>query len=351
MSRRCLVFLPQQVFLKCKDYNASWREDSLPGDNNSYTHDLWDGANYIGSSTNPWAEFEIVLKQYGLRQFTDDGDALNALAGFLRRFEFSMKCPFLQGLPRLFLNYYLLFTCRDSVSQTASLRRKTFPSYTWVGWQRTAEWSLGFGNPSKPPYSPFWDWLRQGNWITFYILQPDGSTEDVSAFTTPEPDYSLPHHINKARTAQMQPPPFNLSNFPTQPNRILQTPGRTYPMLQFWTMTARYKILQSKPGNPYFAAITTRDGQPCGDIGLDDLLESGTLPYEFLILSQAQRRDKSYYLPGSQDADCNYDSFHVMLITRDTDGIAERRGIGIVLQSSLDSSFEPGPRWEEIILG
>jgi hypothetical protein len=157
MSRRCIVFVPQQVYLKCKIYNSSWREDSLIGDNNSYTHDLWDGADYIGISTNPWAEFEIVLKRYGLREFTDDSDALNALEGFLRRFEFSMACPFLQGLPRSFLNYYLLFTCRDDVSyaNTTHPRQKVFPSYSWVGWRRTAEWCLGFGNPSKPSYVPF----------------------------------------------------------------------------------------------------------------------------------------------------------------------------------------------------
>jgi hypothetical protein len=340
--------------LKCKIYNSSWREDSLLGDNNSYTHDLWDGADYIGSSTNPWAEFEIVLKQYRLREFTDGSDALNALEGFLRRFEFSMACPFLQGLPRSFLNYYLLFTCRDNEdndSHAINPRRKDLPSYTWVRWRRTAEWSLGFGNPSKPPYVPFWDWLEQGIWITFYILQPDGSTENVLGFTTQEPEFALPHHHLKSRTAPMKSPPFNLPNFPTQPTRLPEGVCRTYPMLQFWAMTARYKIIKSKAQNPYLFSITSRVGQSCGDIELDDIWDSNTLPHEFLILSQAQGRDKSYYRPNSHEADCNYDSFFVMLIIRDADGVAKRRGIGKVLQSSLYLSFEPGPRWEEIILG
>jgi hypothetical protein len=122
-------------------------------------------------------------------------------------------------------------------------------------------------------------------------------------------------------------------------------------MLQFWTVTARYKIIKTETQNPYIFSVASRDGQSCGDIELDDLLESDMIPNEFLILSQAQGRDKSYYRPNSQEADCDYDSFHVMLITRDADGVAERRGIGKILQSSLDLSFEPGPRWEEIILG
>jgi hypothetical protein len=116
-------------------------------------------------------------------------------------------------------------------------------------------------------------------------------------------------------------------------------------------MTARYTIVASKERLPAFPDIAARDGHPCGRISLDDLPELDKIgPHEFLILSQA--RSESYFVPSRIcQADLNYDAFYVMLITRDADGIVERRGIGKVLQSSLDSSFEPGPRWEDIILG
>jgi len=32
-------------------------------------------------------------------------------------------------------------------------------------------------------------------------------------------------------------------------------------------------------------------------------------------------------------------------------GLAERRGIGIISSGAIHQSFEPGPEWKEVVLG
>ena len=49
--------------------------------------------------------------------------------------------------------------------------------------------------------------------------------------------------------------------------------------------------------------------------------------------------------------DENYDLYWAMLIQRDEDGmVAERRGLGQILKTSVAKSIAPGPAWKEILL-
>ena len=353
LSRRCLIFVHQQSYFRCQKYGWSWREDILSEDETigNYPENTISRrpSNGDRDSAYSWTEFETLIEDYGLREFTYDSDALNAITGVLQRFETSMRCLFLQGLPTSFLNYHILFTCKHYARCSNKLRREAFPSYTWVGWRRTVKWGLWFGDPSSPALYPFWHWLKQGTWIKFYVLQPDGSTEEVL-------DSNRQLQVRDSSNDGIEFPksqPFKDSKAVTQQTPLLQQFGRTYPMLRFWTVTVRYTIVATE--NPYFSDLHTRDGHRCGDIELDDRLEPDSVePHEFLVLSQAPERSNPSLNCNGSGYFCGnwtYYSYFVMLITRDTHGVAERRGIGRVTQSSPDMSYEPGPKWEEIILG
>jgi hypothetical protein len=82
--------------------------------------------------------------------------------------------------------------------------------------------------------------------------------------------------------------------------------------------------------------------------------------YELILLSDSQ--NSLFYrmdLPDQhqknpfvsyQGSEQEWRLYWVMLIIWDK-GVAERRGLGQILQSSIKKSFQPGPQWKEIVLG
>jgi hypothetical protein len=276
---------------------------------------------------------------------------------------------------RATLNFHILFICKtnDSASQRRVIvaspttpRRRMLPSYTWVGWRRTIYWFEEFltlsSEQSSESGSWFTNWLEQCTWIKFYILDPSGISEEAWFFTKQQeksrdyPDY----HISSLKTS---PPPLKLSSLVTKPTMAPRDIRRAYPMLHFWTMTARYTIIATD--EPYRVDLHSRDRQFCGEVYLDDLLDRDTTKLqEFLILSKAKRAPESKISEPARrvwghsivEVNTNRDwadwnSFFVMIIKRVADSVAERRGIGWVLQSSLDFCYDPGPKWEEVMLG
>ena len=79
----------------------------------------------IGRPINTYAE---VIDNYTKRALSNQSDALDAMAGVISRFSYSMRCRFLQGIPTATFDLFLLFTTNGS-----SLRRRQgFPSYSWL---------------------------------------------------------------------------------------------------------------------------------------------------------------------------------------------------------------------------
>jgi hypothetical protein len=90
-------------------------------------------------------------------------------------------------------------------------------------------------------------------------------------------------------------------------------------------------------------------------------------PQEFLILSESSKNTGESYSHYRKRIDISWgcvkersftdpdilewNYFWVMLIVRDELGVAERRGLGKIVLSSLNYCCEPGPVWNEIILG
>lgn len=280
---------------------------------------------------DPLEDYKFLLYHYSLRALTNQGDALRAMEGIMRKVSDKVKCGFLQGLPSIALDEFLLFR-----AQTGTLhRRAEFPSYSWAGWR-------GGMNILQQGYifSGRGRWLKRCTWIVWYERSPSGTTTLVcdnalseSKFATIEnlPGYRLiasvhPHGIETLRTA------------PTE-DIILTSNVLSYPLLQFWTVSLFYRLDNLDVFAARCSLVDVYD-QEVGVVSLEGLEETNYFnhqePFEVILISIHEAHMRSL--------------INVMLLGW-SQGIAERRGVGILGCDTCGSGFPPGPLWKEIILG
>ena len=150
LPNRRLIFAREQVYFICnhmccsesfnfvdKDGLEDPRADDLTAYHCSLSNPLV-LANITGETQRT---FENIISRYAIRKLTHQSDALNAVAGLLKRLE-KMSFPdgFLFGMPRRNFRYSLLWTedlTREMKSRNEvdyKLRNKHFPSWSWAGW-------------------------------------------------------------------------------------------------------------------------------------------------------------------------------------------------------------------------
>jgi hypothetical protein len=322
--------------------------DRLPLPNNSAsTNSLltlaWD--------YSPEAEYRIVLSYFTPRLLTNQGDALLAMAGIIRRLSSKMGSRFFQGIPVAAFDTFLVFHSHNCLLR----RRQGFPSYSWCGW-------IGpviFYEPHEENH-----WLSDKTWIIWYERRSLGSINLVwdirvnEAFPVADMNFlgyrqRSPfgdRHALKFPTSRTAPTqfPFILRRLPT------------YPILQFWTL-AVYLSISNVQVFHGLAIIRDRFGKRCGRIWMDGFegtkfFESKS-PLEFIILSERQMEYKPMDSNFRDDKDIEevYQSretsrdYNVMLLEWN-ERIAERRGLGIMYKEAVERSFTPGPVWKEVFL-
>jgi hypothetical protein len=147
LSKRLLVFAADQVFFFCK--RAGWREDTIFEVDMSYqeTVDRLDfNFNDMAYSVarSPFEEYVEVVEEYASRDLSYESDALHAFAGVMGVLSQKLECQFLWGLPERYLDAALLWTpgarnarrgCTTSVLLAdGSTKELPFPSWSWTGW-------------------------------------------------------------------------------------------------------------------------------------------------------------------------------------------------------------------------
>ena len=283
---------------------------------------------------NPVQDYETMLLYYTQRALTNQQDALQAMAGIIRRLSGKMKCRFLEGLPTAIFDIFILF--RQDGSNLH--RRRVFPSYSWTGWRGPLNW---------PYISQKNKFLKDYTWIVWYKRSVGGI---ISLVWDPLANESFPYknfeYVGyRGRSPFYCPCPLSFATTRTLPTDdiTLESTARTYPILQFWTLSVYFniKITDSiKSG----ASIIDRFGHDCGALHLDGLEETNFFnsagPFEFIALSKAAGWDKL------EDAPEHYN----VMILEWSQGVAERRGIGWIKQDSVTQSLPPGPAWKEIFL-
>jgi hypothetical protein len=278
---------------------------------------------------SPLEDYSILLLYYSRRALTNQGDALRAMAGIIRRLSEKVKYRFFEGLPTAVLDAFLIFKAHGTNLQ----RRSGFPSYSWTGWR-------GRINIDTP--SPMNEWLESRTWIIWYKRSHSGITNLV---WDPSANESFPirdktYHGYRERRHFEPLVPLSFATLRTAPTEDLSSsiPASPYPLLQFWTLTVFYRIAEI---NVFKATcrLVGEDGINCGNMSLDGSEETTLFdsvePLEIILLSESEGR-REYY--------------NAMLLEWN-EGVAERRGIGTILQSTINNSFSPGPLWKEILLG
>lgn len=315
LARRALVFVDGRLIFRCLTHY--WPEDTtqpMSGD--------WESFYRGGKAPRTWDDFKKLLPEYTSRQFADDGDALRAIEGILRRLSRSTLAGsgHIQGVPIHNLEEMLLFG-----SANVPLRRRPlFPSYSWAGWRGCQTYGKSHLTGGH----------RLTLWINFYVLEkPFLSGEPIltgergdpaRAFDFPEFSVHQPVGSDDQRP------------FPTVPTITNNSPAvnlaeRPYSLLQFWTFVIRVTLAGIDPITA--VARVMYQGSILGKAWLDGFDEGDFFhsrrEFEVIILCNDAPRSGG------------------LLVERMNGGWFERRGA--VEIDFVGEEFHLN--WEEIILG
>jgi hypothetical protein len=402
LSRRTIIFVNKQVYFRCR--KRFWSEDTcvdeFPDDRllsewgvsaMSHLAAHSTGTGDLEGDDQPFPLLINMLEYYSRRELTYEKDAINAISGILRIISPQLDSEFLQGLPIMALDYMILFQVCEKEKSTSDRspgtiltprRRHCFPSWSWAGWEALSSWVFQSDvSPADP--SPFNCWLGLRTWITWY---------KSTGLETPETILQESRLKGRVRSedeiyySSASPPGLSarfgkLDTQTTAPSALvsINTAYLKQDLLRFYTvavtLTISLKIPHRVPwpahgfdGNILYmsdvkpsAALYDFDGSFSGLLVFD----MATFPaeegeHELILLSESQisvfqRMDlpdpqRSNPFASDRDNEQEWRLYWVLLLTWN-DGVAERRGIGQILQSSIETSFPPGPQWREIVLG
>lgn len=254
----------------------------------------------------------------------------------------------------------------------------SFSSWSWAGWKAKTSW---YSYPDVSPIYPpkFNLWLDHGTWIVWYksvgteapkaILEEENlkaqhrGEEEVCYSRTSQPDLS--GRFGKLDTTRTIPAALTSTASPYSDQELLR----------FYTVTVTLKVSLEIPAQLPWPTNTENDTsnvEPSAALYDSEGSFAGLLifdianfvgedgEYELTILSDSRTSlfhrmdlpDASHLNPfvSHYDTEQDWRLYWVMLLIWN-EGVAERRGLGQLLQSSVDKSFPPGPQWSEIVLG
>lgn len=165
MSRRCIVFGPEQVYYQCA--GGTWCESMLePHSHTSPSNldHLFEGTlrdPFLDESSDPTSLYWSLVKDYTSRDLTYATDALRGFTGFLEHFSALRNMSFLWGLPNQpSLSRNLLWGHIPAPHQQVT-RRPAFPSWSWAGWSGRA--TLEYLGEEEPHTVFTMSWAYDGN--------------------------------------------------------------------------------------------------------------------------------------------------------------------------------------------
>lgn len=391
MSRRTIIFVNDEIYFRCRErifseetWADSWRivhrETDLSDSLLSIMQEGYDS--FDGPS--PYSAWETLsylltaLESFQKRQLKYDSDAINAVASTLQRVALRLKTHLLEGLPTVALDLVLLFVAFHVENERLSIqvrRRKGFPSWSWAGWVGMLSWA-DFGGIS---YAWINCWLDTKTWISWYKFQHGRfvpaiwDSEDKSPFPRTKEDI-----IYTRRTQPDLRKRFgNLDTARTKPSNCFLI--KPYPLLIFFTVSVVLRIRSQLPRiitdllslENHTVSLHDKTNTFCGLLTFDvPSSPEDNRSMELIVLSELPdskyRREKirASILPRAADGIADVwtrkermedlsqplELYSVMLIENVGD-VYERRGLGEMLQTSVEKSLQPGPQWKEIILG
>ncbi|KAI3319243.1 HET-domain-containing protein [Xylariaceae sp. AK1471] len=352
LSARCLFLIDELVYFRCR--SSTLFEFFDPGLDN-YTGE-WDNEVTLLPGTikmdDPIVDFQNMLLYYGQRALTNQQDTLNAMGGIIQRLSRRMKCRFLEGLPTASFDLMIPFRCFLTVLH----RRRGFPSYSWAGWRGSLDW------PSMPDAAN--EWLETSTWIVWYKRSTHGALNLVWDILANEDfPYGNYEYVGYRKRRPFNPPvalPFPTGRIRPTEELGHSLPVLNYQVLQFWTLSAFFNI-RIVDNIESFALVIGKSRTTCGALYLDDLEGSvffeSAGSYELIAISATTIdlwEDRKSILNDVVDSEgfLDTDCYYTVMVLKWCEGLAERRGIGLVRQKDfITESLAPGVCWKEILLG
>jgi hypothetical protein len=289
-------------------------------------------------------QYTAAVELYTRRSLTEPSDILNAFEGVERVLQDHMDTSMHFGLPSGLLDSALLWE-----SSQLLRRREGFPSWSWAGWVGEIQWNFteNVGNVQS------WiDWHfvdRHGYSVSTKQkqsrVQPPIPFEPIEPATFSSQNLDRPHGLRFSTISIF----LKLSKPSTMVKDGLS------PLRRRRSGPSTLSTTRPAPLDPHLmrAGLSDRNDSWCGSILLDESWNDrvGNI-VEFVILSTLDRfaPNELYawqdYLPRHETIMSVY---NVLLIARH-DSTVSRVSIGRVLQTSLKSSYAPGPVWKEFLL-
>ncbi|KAF8967827.1 heterokaryon incompatibility protein-domain-containing protein [Flammula alnicola] len=366
LSHRTVIFCDNGIWFRCRE--NCWGEDTLydkfpteviPNEmlsSGSEQHFLPD--------KNPWplGSFHDILFRYSERKLTKESDAINAMAGVLRRLSIQMKSGLLEGIPTTAFDIYLLFWDNFPSNDPHSLgRRYRFPSWSWAGW-RGGKFTFASYLKALADDGDINAWLRTMTYIVWYKRSPGGG--DPELVWSPESqaehgdlgEEDIGYRFSKSGEPygrDIDPALKSLNTIPSAdfPKEIID---RDYHLLHFWAYTVRFPAFEAPDGKKFqipdsltvpamrIYTILGAGNAICGGMKLDDprFLIAMDRPYEAVLLCKANRYQDLF----AHRLNVEKPFYMVMLLEwQDPECIvAERRGMGFVFLDCIEHMLQPG---------
>ncbi|KAI1122446.1 HET-domain-containing protein [Nemania abortiva] len=358
-SRRKLIFHNNMMYYQC--VNGSWSEDI---EGQPISSRIRHRALAPTRRGDVFSEFEILIREYSIRNATHQYDIVRAVASIYYKMIGKEYGDHLFGVPIVAFDSFMCFYTPETDTKYLK-RREDLPSWAWTGWNGTIFWA-DTGDDNKTLL-----WTKSRTWIIWYIRDSHGdlnliwdSYEDDSDKKTTSTE-----QICAKRIARLQ--RFSSSPLPTLPSlNIPHVVEHRKGVLQFWTFSARFNLRVDTEGESYLGRMKSfsdwkaasqvfgTDNNYYGFIRVDE--ESSRYDndgIELIVISEAAK-------VSSNDYDAFYVNGHWAELTRleggcwynvlyieDKLGVAERKGFGQIRCDAIQVS--PGSiwHWKELILG
>ncbi|KAI8721652.1 HET domain-containing protein [Fusarium sp. LHS14.1] len=352
LSRRAIYFVDDHLFYRCRRTAQAEHLMDLPSPAGEPMFTMQQLPSDVILMRHPVLDFSWILEFYTKRILTNQSDAPRAMAGIIQRFSVAMGCQFLEGLPTATFDIFILLRPLGGGLR----RRPAFPSYSWTGWSGSFKTCL---RSIRLSYN---DMLRDKTWIIWYKRSTSGI---VSLVWDPscEPffpldDLTFVGYRERRPFGDGRHTPAGLDTSRTSPSATIEF-SRGIPschILQFWTISTFYTISNLDVFDA-IGDLVDSNGDKCGFVSLDGFEETtyfeSQTHFELILLSEAQfvsdQHLRSCSTSSYPTADGSWNLFNVLLLEWQG-GLAERRGVGCLIQEAVDNSLAPGPVWKEILL-
>lgn len=345
------------VYYQCME--GSWSEDieGLPIDSRIRNRAL-----VPTRVNNTLFDFRLIIDEYAIRDATYQHDIANAISSVYHKLLGKEYGDHLFGVPIVVFDMFLCFYSKDTHLNYLQ-RRHGLPSWVWSGWRGDFRWSCSSGD------NEVLLWVADCTWIIWYMADSAGNPSLIWELPQRNNNSTASTerlHVNRVAPVQR----FSADPLPTVPLRkIPVTLERPIGLLQFWTLSAHFRLRVDTVGERYLGSMNFMDWKVAQEVfgpgdkyyGFIQVDEKSSKcdqdTVEIIVISEAaeiESRDYHAFYWNKRWAKLIEEDngrWYNVLYVEEKLGIAERKGFGQIHCDAIELSPESPWKWKEIILG